>query len=75
MKRITKNMCGIILGVTLCFAAIACGHDTDFISGNSDTVITTSVTESTTSTSETTKPHRQQWKRQQLHSQPIQLQL
>lgn len=54
MKRITKNMCGIILGVTLCFAAIACEHDTDSISGNSETVITTSVTESTTSTSETT---------------------
>ena len=54
MKRITKIMCGIILGVTLCFAATACGHDTDSISGNSETVITTSVTESTTSTSETT---------------------
>ena len=54
MKRITKIMCGIILGVTMCFAATACGHDTDSISDSSEIVITTSVTESTTSTSETT---------------------
>lgn len=56
MKRITKIMCGIILGVTLCFAATACGHDSDSdsVSGSSEIVITTSVTESTTSTSETT---------------------
>lgn len=54
MKRITKIMCGIILGTTLCFAATACGHDTDSVSDNSEIVITTSVTESTTSTSEIT---------------------
>ena len=54
MKRITKIMCGIILGATLCFAATACGHDTDSVSDSSEIVITTSVTESTTSTSETT---------------------
>ena len=54
MKRITKIMCGIILGVTMCFAATACGHDTDTTSDSSEIVITTSVTESTTSTSETT---------------------
>lgn len=54
MKRITKIMCGIILGVTMCFAATACGHDTDTISESSEIVITTSVTESTTSTSEST---------------------
>ena len=54
MKRITKIMCGIILGVTMCFAATACNHETDSISDSSEIVITTSVTESTTSTSEST---------------------
>lgn len=54
MKRITKIMCGIILGVIMSFAATACNHETDSISDSSEIVITTSATESTTSTSEST---------------------
>ena len=55
MKRITKIMCDIILGIAMCFATTSCEHNTDIISDSSEIIIT-NVTESTTttSTSETT---------------------